>query len=315
MDGVTDDPVVALRVAGQRLVDALRDQVADGQVETLLTLQTAATALQRQSTEVAGSVAAMTGDVLAEVAAGVEALLQELLATLGERVAEETDETTRSLTRSAEKVAKQLSGAEKALRTVTELATGRAEQVRLALEAATAALAAQADRTEAAFDRAGAALEERLRATALEAEERIATATDAAVQALRVVGVETERQLAAARVEADATLDEHLAALKTQLAAQVRRDGTVAARLQQQVEALVERTDATAGRTVELLQQAVSDLQERDRALEQDRAEAFVRVLDALLPAERPKRLRSAVRDGLTTHTRRGTTEHEGERS
>lgn len=88
-----DNPAAELRAAfeasGRRLVDALVEQLAAGQVESLSTLHTAGAVVGRRTAELTQAVGALTATIEAEVAAGFERLLAEVLATIGERLHDE----------------------------------------------------------------------------------------------------------------------------------------------------------------------------------------------------------------------------------
>jgi hypothetical protein len=83
--------LAAFEASGRRLVAALVEQLAAGQVEILHGLHTAGAVVGHRTAELTEAVAAMTETVEVEVAAGFERLLAEVLATIGERLHDEVE--------------------------------------------------------------------------------------------------------------------------------------------------------------------------------------------------------------------------------
>jgi hypothetical protein len=67
-DEPESDPVEDFRAAGQRLVDALRDQFADGQAESLYSLQTASVQLRKHTEAITSTTAALLDSLRARTA-------------------------------------------------------------------------------------------------------------------------------------------------------------------------------------------------------------------------------------------------------
>src|SRR4051794_15529661 len=104
-----DDLVEELETAGRRLVDSLTAQLADGQVETLYSLQTAAAQVRRHTAAVtsataslADSLRSLTDRVAAEVQQGFVALLRESQTSIGEQLAAEVDASSTELRAAAQ---------------------------------------------------------------------------------------------------------------------------------------------------------------------------------------------------------------------
>src|SRR4051812_1479010 len=118
-DGTSDDPPEAhpasgppspeLPDTGRRLVEALTEQLAAGQVETLYSLQTAAAQLRRHTAAVtgasealAGSLSGFTERIAGEVSQGFAALLREATASIGEHLTTEVEASTSELRAAAQ---------------------------------------------------------------------------------------------------------------------------------------------------------------------------------------------------------------------
>jgi hypothetical protein len=103
------------------------------------------------------------------------------------------------------------------------------------------------------------------------------------VQALIAHAATARDEIEEVMLEARKAAEAELIALRKQIQAAERREETVAERLEQHVEALVARTDATVAQSLTHLRGVADALLERDAHLEKRRADEFARVLDTVL--------------------------------
>jgi hypothetical protein len=142
MDNLVDAPdsaVEAFRSAANRLVEVLRDQFADGQVEALYSLQTAAAEVRRtsaQATEAGERAAAAVRDLSEKVAGEVAAGLAEFRAggegmvrALDDKLAAKQSTTARKLEAAAEQMTTHASEAVAAADAMAALLSGFADRV------------------------------------------------------------------------------------------------------------------------------------------------------------------------------------------
>jgi hypothetical protein len=283
-----DDLLAELRRAGERIVDALRDQVADGQAETLHSLSSAAHDLRQQLDQVlrAGQeLSQATTAMTAEVGERVSALLTQ-------GVEEGLREGRQGLADFAGQTAKAAADAHTAM----EWAVSNGED---RLTEAAADLAEQRTQLEKALAAGGDALVKKVRAAAVTATELIQVEAADAVTLLEGAFATAQTFL----VDSERATAARLAVLRQQVTAAERREGAVAERLQAQLDALVARLDATAGASLGRLEAVAESLALREQALEARRADEFVRVLSALLSegGAGGRRLRDRLRRGIDT--------------
>ena len=305
-------PVDELETSGRRLVETLAAQLADGQVETLYTLQTAAAQVRRHAAAVTGatesltdSLTTLTDRVADEVRQGFAVLLQQAHAAIGEQLAAEIDASSTELRGAAhdhaQLVASQLEVTSTHLSSLYDGVVARTEDARQGLEwvaaqgaeqltAAAATLAGHRTEGEAALAQAGEALAERVQAVASTVGADLQASAEAALQHLRdgvqalISHAATARdEIEEVMLEARKAAEAELIALRKQIQAAERREETVAERLEQHVEALVARTDATVAQSLTHLRGVADALLERDAHLEKRRADEFARVLETVL--------------------------------
>jgi hypothetical protein len=305
-------PVDELEASGRRLVETLAAQLADGQVETLYTLQTAAAQVRRHAAAVTGatesltdSLTTLTERVADEVRQGFAVLLQQAHAAIGEQLAAEVDASSTELRGAAQDharlVASQLEVTSTQLSSLYDGVVARTEDARQGLEwvaaqgaeqltAAAATLAGHRTEGEAALAQAGEALAERVQAVASTVGADLQASAEAAMQHLRdgvqalIAHAATARdEIEEVMLEARKAAEAELIALRKQIQAAERREETVAERLEQYAEALVARTDATVSQSLTHLRGVADALLERDAHLEKRRADEFARVLETVL--------------------------------
>ncbi|MCU1599861.1 MAG: hypothetical protein JWO22_570 [Frankiales bacterium] len=349
-DSEPDDLIIEIEASGRRLVEALTDQLAAGQVETLYTLQTAAGQVRRHTAAVTGateslaeSLRAMTDQVTAEVQAGFARLLVEAQTSIGEQLAAEVDASSTELRGASsdhvQAVTSQLQVTSAHLADLYDGAAARTEDARQGLEwvaqqgaeqltgavqalqthrsASEAALAAVGETMarrvaegRTALDEAGASLAERVQAAGTSAGADLHAGAQGALQHLRDGVADLLQQVAEAGAELDGALLEarkaaetELSALRRQIQAAERREESVAERLEQHVDALVARTDATVGQSLAHLRAVADALLERDAQLEARRADEFARVLESVLKdgGASTRKLRERIFRGMET--------------
>jgi colicin import membrane protein len=330
----TDSPphVDELEASGRRLVETLAAQLADGQVETLYTLQTAAAQVRRHAAAVTGatesltdSLTTLTDRVADEVRQGFAVLLQQAQAAIGERLAAEVDASSTELRGAAQDhaqlVASQLEVTSTQLSSLYDSAVARTEDARQGLEwvaaqgaeqltAAAASLAGHRSEGETALARAGEALAQRVQAVGSTVGAELHTSAEATMQHLRDGVQALIGQAATARdeieevmLEARKAAEAELIALRKQIQAAERREESVAERLEQYAEALVARTDATVAQSLTHLRGVADALLERDAHLEKRRADEFARVLETVLRegGAGTRKLRDRIFRGMET--------------
>jgi hypothetical protein len=213
---------------GELLAEALTAQVADGQVESLHSLQSAAAAVRRHSQalseagaalgrtaeDVASRISQVVGDdLLRQVSAAGEQIstaavgrLQVELQDLGERldgvVRTGTDRLREGTEGSASRLLEHLQRTETVISAASDRAQAAhdaldwaAQEVALRLEVATQALEGQSSATDDALRATGAHVAEQVRLTALEVEARIQAAAAAAVQRMAEAADDAEARL------------------------------------------------------------------------------------------------------------------------
>ncbi|MDP3713019.1 MAG: hypothetical protein Q8R60_11125 [Mycobacteriales bacterium] len=207
-----------IRVAGDRLVDVLRDQVADGQAETLYSLQTAAAAIRRHSQQVSEATAALVvaAEGAAAAAADEVAAAAVAVAVAAEQAARQLAEHTSSATGAA---ARQVSEATVSLAGAAYAAAGQVGD-------ATADLCAVADATAQRIVDAAAALAEDFDATARQVTDDAAVRLGAVAE---VLGTGTAEAVEAMRADLRWQLGGDIEALAQRLSAAVT-DSTQALR-------------------------------------------------------------------------------------
>jgi hypothetical protein len=298
VDNVADE-LSELRLAGERLVEVLRDQLADGQTETLWSLSSGAQALRQHVDELVRATEQLA-QAAAEVSTEVGAQISTHVVT---EIQQGMDAARGQLKSFAGATARSTEKARSSMEWVVSTGVER-------LGEATAALAAERAVLEQALSVAGEALVARVRAAAVTATGLIQVEAADAVVLLEDVFVTAAQALTDRSEAVEALIQDsersasaRLASLQKQVADTERREQAAADRLQTHFEALVERIDATAGATLTRLVSAADDLAQRDAQLEQRRAEEFVRVLDALLSESGAggRRLRDRIRRGVET--------------
>lgn len=290
---------------GERLVAAVVGQVADGQVEVLRGLQSAAASVRRHSglledlarglgetaDQAVARVSTAVSDDLGNRVAQLVSTLTDVLVTkvsadveaLTGRLAEAVDTSTRPLraeaAASAQQILTQLRHTEVVLTESAEAGLQRTEQAGEALTwaadeltarvgSAAELLGAQSASAEDALRSAGEAVAEQLRLAGADAEDRVVQAADLAVARIEAAVVAADTALAAVL--------EDLRAVET---AQRRRDTDAARRL----DARVAKAEAAVVSAAALLEGQVGELADRDARLEAERAEQFARVLSDVL--------------------------------
>ena len=258
-DEPESDPVEDFRAAGQRLVDALRDQFADGQVEALYSLQTAAAQLKQHTQSLVGAAAAHSATLqdlieqvvartTSEVSSSLQRILAETQASIGEQLAAEVDASSTELRGAAQDhaqaVASQLEVTSNHLTSLYDGVVARTEDARQGLEwvaqqgaeqltAAASTLHQHRVETEQAIAASGQAMTERLqdgRATLDAAAEsvaaRLATSQDslaatgeALTDQVRAAGAGAQSDLAAGAESAGGIVRETIEALLAQATA------------------------------------------------------------------------------------------------
>ena len=342
------DPLEEFRAAGQRLVDALRDQFADGQAESLYSLQTASAQLRTHTEAITSAAATLVGslktgsaEITSHVTEALQGVLAETQASIGEQLAAEVDASSAELRGAAadhaQTVATQLKTTSTHLSELYESAAARAEHARQGLEwvaqqgaeQLTAAAATLTQHRTAAEEGLAAAAEDltsrtaagrqslvesaeslagQLQEAAARARTEITAAADSAAEALhatmetllaRTMGVRDV--IDDALVEGRKAAEAELTALRKQVESAERREQAVTERLQQHVEELVARTDATVAQSLNHLRAVADALLERDAQLEKRRADEFARVLQVVLAegGASTRRLRDRIFKGM----------------
>jgi hypothetical protein len=271
---------------GRRLVEALTEQLAAGQVETLYSLQTAAAQLRRHtaavtsaSEAVAASLSGFSERVANEVSQGFAALLREATASIGEHLTTEVEASTSELRDAAQThaqaVASQLDATSGHLSTVLDAAVTRTDDARQGLEWVAQQGAQQLVAAADALADHRAAGEAALTVAGKQFADQVATAGNDVLQHLRDGLQELVAQAGQAREEIEQVLrdtraaaETELTALRQQVEAAERREESVGERLQAHVEQLVARTDATVSQSLTHLRAVADALLERDAMLE-----------------------------------------------
>jgi hypothetical protein len=251
----------------QLLLDAVRHQLADGQVETLIALERSVAAVRASSDQLALAtetpVRALT-DAAQMLASAVDQAVQAArlqLATEGDaavtRVHRNMDAAEVSLARAVVEAAEELSG-----------------HVEAALEAQRA-----------------------IAETASHAGEAIRVAGAQAVRELQSAGVQLVQAIQQQATEFAAQSNGFTSAVAALLERWEKRDARRDTRVETRVEALVQRVDAGWQEIAAALLGATRELAERDSGLERQRADEFARVLNDILSraGTSPRRLRSRV--------------------
>jgi heparin binding hemagglutinin HbhA len=295
------EPHEELAASGRRLVEALTAQLADGQVETLYSLQTAAAQVRRHTSAVttatdslADSLRGLTDKVAADVQQGFHALLREAHTSIGEQLAAEVDAGSTELRAGAQDhatlIAAQLEATSTHLAALYDGAVARTEDARQGLEWVARQGAEQLTAAATSLKEHRTEGEAALAAAGAQASEQIRTAVSEALQLLRDGVRDLLGQAAAAREEMDSVLldarkaaEEELIALRKQIQVAEHREEAVAERLQGHVEQLVARTDATVAASLTHLRGVADALLERDAQLEKRRTDEFARVLETVL--------------------------------
>jgi hypothetical protein len=295
------EPHEELAASGRRLVESLTAQLADGQVETLYSLQTVAAQVRRHTSAVttatdslADSLRGLTDKVAAEVQQGFHALLREAHTSIGEQLAAEVDAGSTELRAASQDhatlIAAQLEATSTHLAALYDGAVARTEDARQGLEWVARQGAEQLTAAATSLKEHRTEGEAALAAAGTQASEQIRTAVGEALQLLRDGVRDLLGQAAAAREEMDSVLldarkaaEEELIALRKQIQAAEHREEAVAERLQGHVEQLVARTDATVAASLTHLRGVADALLERDAQLERRRTDEFARVLETVL--------------------------------
>jgi predicted phage tail protein len=292
LDARAESILERLEAAGGHLIDVLRDQLADGQTDQLSAVHVATSQLEREARELTSR--------LRGVADALEAELAAVLSEAGAAILTDL-QATREAVRSVADDAKQWTGeARSALEWAGEEIAGR-------LNAATDALQAQAMTSESSARTLVAELTGQVQDLATVLTEQVTSASEAALAGLHRAAAEAAQLLANGALDAEERIavarEQHLAELKKQIASFTRREATATERREKQVAALTARTEFALQAAVAALSATAGQLAERDRDLESQRADAFVRVLEDVLGrgGVSGRRLRDRVLRGLAT--------------
>jgi hypothetical protein len=318
-EATAKEVLAAVEAAGSKLIEALITNLAAGQVETLHALHVSAAALQRQGQRIAESgsqlersadaasqrvIAGVSSDLSQRVSDLMEAaiargagaageLVQRLTADLTAAAAQARNAMVTDLTSTQEALAAAARDAEAKGLLAREALEWAATEVALRLEAATTTLEAQSsasdrmlaaagDTIRANIDTAGTAAARAVAAAAAEAAGLLLSSADAAVAQIN---------------EAKAGLDSFLASVDQEVSAWRARDTKQAAKIDERVSALIASTETAVGRVAGELQQQTDRLAARDRELEAQRVDEFVRALEDVLAKAglRGRRVRKRV--------------------
>jgi hypothetical protein len=184
-----DEDIEQLRRTGQQLVDALRDQFADGQAEALYSLQTAAAQLRSHLVAIERLTHDLAERTSRQVSRALERQLAHTHAALGEQLANEVDMSTADLREAAREhahaVAAQLSATGEHLTSLYDGAVTRTEDARQGLEWVAQQGAEQLTQAARALAEARIGLEDAVTAAGVAVRDQIAAATEDALRRLR----------------------------------------------------------------------------------------------------------------------------------
>jgi hypothetical protein len=248
----------------QLLIDAVRHQLADGQVETLLALERSVAAV-RAGTERLATAADTPATALTEAAQMLAVAVEQAVQTARLQLATEADAAVG-------RVQQSISADESSLgQAVVEAAGELNAHVEAALDA-----------------------QRRIAETATHVAEAVHAAGSQAVADLQAASEQHVRSMQQQAADFAAHATGFTTALETLLERWEKRDARRDARVETRLEALVQRVDAS-------LQAAQQQLAARDAHLEAQRADEFARVLTDILSraGTSPRRLRGRVKQVL----------------
>jgi hypothetical protein len=331
-DNDLDVPVLVTDL--RRLVDALVDQLAAGQVETLYSLQTVTTAVRRSTTQLQAAAVAPV-EQLTQILSTLDACLAAL-STTAERVADDVrqhvqEQIGQQLSEFRESLVQTTQSAVDDVRATNDQALTRFHDV---TQQAVTDLEAQTETMHGARDSLVTAAQsavDDVRATSQEAVTGLYTATQDSVgrveatneqalarfhevtqQAVADLEARTETLLAVSSetltgieyagtilVNAfTARIEGFFATLDQTMLVQNQRDNKLEKTLEGRIDRLVSRSETTIAQLTERLRDETDRLAQRDVEQEQARASAFVSVLEGLLARVGGRsKLRDRVRD------------------